>query len=46
MPPALTEPQRVAILNPCIEAEDCAEPKYKHYRLPWSVILTCNVGFE
>lgn len=42
----MTEAQEKAILNPCIEAEDCAHPRYKHYSLPWSVILTCNVGFE
>jgi hypothetical protein len=42
----MTERQLIAISNPCIEAEDCADPRYKFYKLPWSVILTVNSGFE
>lgn len=42
----MTEMQIVAISNPCVEAEDCTHPRYKAYRLPWSIILTVNSGFE
>lgn len=43
----MTEKQLVAITNPCVEAEECAHPKYKSYVRPrWSVILTVNSGFE
>ncbi len=42
----MTEAQHVALLNPCIEADDCAHPRYKRYAPPWSVILTLNSGFE
>lgn len=42
----MTTKQHTAITNPCVEAEDCADQRYRSYSLPWSVILTCNVGFE
>lgn len=42
----MTGAQKQAILNPCIEAEDCTNPRYRRLALPWSIILTCNVGFE
>jgi hypothetical protein len=42
----MTRYQQIAIDHPCIEAEDCARPIYKHYKERWSVILTVNSGFE
>jgi hypothetical protein len=42
----VTTMQQTAIGIPCVEAEDTTDPRYKHYALPWSIILTCNVGFE
>jgi len=42
----LTDPQRTAITNPCIEAEQCAHPMYRRILGPWSLILTVNSGFE
>lgn len=43
---AMTQRQLTAIAHPCVEAEDCTDPRYKHFAPPWSIILTCNVGFE
>lgn len=42
----MTFQQTTAIQNPCIESWECANPRYKAYALPWSVILTVNPGFE
>ena len=43
----MTEMQQTAWLDPCYDAEDCADQKYRsleHY--PFSVMLTLNVGLE
>lgn len=42
----MTTQQITAIQNPCITAEECANPQYKRFASPWSVILTVNSGFE
>src|SRR5579863_9384020 len=42
----MTSRQLVALENPCIEAEQCAEPIYRKIIGRWSTILTMNVGFE
>jgi hypothetical protein len=42
----MTRHQQIAIDHPCVEAEDCVRPLYKHYRERWSIILTVNSGFE
>jgi len=42
----MTRAQQVALSQPCVEAEDCVNPVFKHYAPPWSIILTMNVGFE
>lgn len=41
-----TPMQRTAILNPCEHAWECANRLYQKTMVPWSVILTVNVGEE
>lgn len=42
--------QKTAFNNPCFEATECAEPKFKHYEpfndQIYSVIITANIGLE
>jgi hypothetical protein len=42
----MTRQQLAALNHPCIEAHQCAEPRYRSIVGPWSMILTMNVGFE
>lgn len=49
----MTDEQKTAIRNPCIEAEDCTHPRFRtilksglDFPAFWSAILTVNSGFE
>lgn len=43
----MREQLRTALLNPCVEAEQCANPRYRTFiERRWSVIVTVNSGFE
>lgn len=42
----MTKYQRFAFEHPCFEVEECASDKYRGISLPWSAILTLNVGLD
>ena len=44
--PKLTKHQIIAFERPRVEAEQCAAQDYCWLRLPWSAILTLNVGLD
>ena len=46
----MNDHQKTAWGHPCLEAEQCAHQRYRHFyrdgRRLWSIVLTVNVGME
>ncbi len=42
----MTKQQRIAFEHPCRTEEECADDQYRWVRLPWSAILTLNIGLD
>jgi len=42
----MTKHQKIAFERPCLEAGQCAAEDYIRLRLPWSTILTLNIGLD
>src|SRR5215469_15481626 len=42
----MTKRQKIAFERPCRNAEDCAGQDFCSLSLPWSVILTLNIGLD
>ena len=46
----MTKAQEIAFDHFCLEAEETQHPRFAHLRsmggVPFSVVLTCNVGYE
>src|SRR5258708_2093253 len=42
----MTRRQRFAFEHPCFKEEECAAIEHVRVRLPWSTILTLNIGLD
>lgn len=42
----MTDPQRIALLNVCLLAEETAHPRFARYAAGGTLVLTVNTGYE